>query len=221
MTDDNQTDTTEHHDETTDATDQDSPAAPGLIGVETRHPHSMGECNECGTTAATHVLPDGEALCGYCYGLRRGYISRNTDDDQDPARPPVDEAELQQLDGIRLGDDDSTLQCLHCGSVIRSGQLFAFASLPADEEFYEIEYVWCAAEWDSPPIAFHEGRRELVVRGTYGTCTNPATGHSYPVLLNPTVTKLSEISETTETLSDAQKTYLDTVREESDIHGSR
>lgn len=186
--------------------------------VETHSPGSLGECDVCEQKSATHLVASGDELCGYCLGLQQGYIQRIADFEQDRNKPPLDGTKIQQLDGIRLGDEGSVVRCHRCGDVIRAGShLFAFASRPAGEEMYGIDYVWCMRDWDAPPIDFDEGVHELVVRGTLGTRSNPARDEQWPVLFNPTITKRSVVSDAQETLSEEQEALREELREKFDV----
>lgn len=214
MVDDHTTNPTEHHGQTAESTSQDSKTAPALTDVITRRPRSAERCDDCNSGSATHVLPSGDELCGYCYGTRRGYIRRIEQFKQEPSNPPLNAEDFQRLDGIRLTDEDSALHCHRCGCLIQDGHLLAFVSKPADAEFYGVNGVWCMPCSNRPHIEFHEGRRELVVRGDYGTCTNPNTGDTVPVLINPVITRLSEVTDTIETRSEQQQELREELREE-------
>lgn len=171
--------------------------------IETYSPRELDDCDVCEQKSATHIMANGEELCGYCLGRRQGYIQRLTDFEQDQNKPPLDGTKIQQLDGIRLGDDGSVIRCHRCGNVVRTGHhVFAFASRPAGEEMYGIEYVWCMRDWDAPTVKFHEGAHELVLRGTVGARSNPATDERWPVLFSPIITKHSDAADAHETLSE-------------------
>jgi ribosomal protein S27E len=173
--------------------------------VEARAPGGLGGCSDCGRKSAIYHLESGEAVCGYCFGVRQGYIQQSEEIERDLRRMPINDAEIQQLDGLRLGDEQSVVRCHVCGDVIRAGShLFAFASRSADEEMYGIENVWCTRDWDTAPVEFHKGERELVVLGRHGTRSNPATNEQWPVLLGPEVTRFSHVADAFETLSDEQ-----------------
>jgi formylmethanofuran dehydrogenase subunit E len=44
--------------------------------VEYHPPKDFGTCDGCGHPfkRATHRMPDGDDLCGRCYGVAKGYI---------------------------------------------------------------------------------------------------------------------------------------------------
>ena len=92
--------------------------------------------------------------------------------------------DISQIKQIALGEGAAV--CEACGTELREGEpIIAFAFRPADAVTFEIGHVKCTDCRDEPSEYFTLGRRELVVDGRVGTCTDQATQSSWPVLIAP------------------------------------
>lgn len=51
------------------------------MSVSYHRPDEPGTCDDCDsiTSRASHKMPDGDDVCGYCYGVRKGYIASEND----------------------------------------------------------------------------------------------------------------------------------------------
>jgi hypothetical protein len=92
--------------------------------------------------------------------------------------------EISQIQHIALGEGDAA--CEACGEKLREGApLVVFAFRPADQPAFEIGHVKCTGCRHEPTEYFTLGVRGLVLDGRVGTCSDPATQSSWPVLLAP------------------------------------
>jgi hypothetical protein len=72
-----------------------------------------------------------------------------------------------------------------------------FAFRPANQLAFETGHVKCTECRHEPTEYFTLGVRELVLEGRVGTCTDPATQSSWPVLLAPQPRAVSPADMTT------------------------
>ncbi len=92
--------------------------------------------------------------------------------------------EISQLQSVALGEGAAV--CEVCGEELREGaSLVVFAFRPVDQPTFEVGHVKCIECRHEPIEFFTLGVRELVLDGRIGTCSDPATQSSWPVLLAP------------------------------------
>ncbi len=104
--------------------------------------------------------------------------------------------DIYQLKRISLGEGAAV--CEVCGVKLREGApLVVFAFRPADHPTYQLGHVKCIDCRHEPSEYFTLGVRELVVDGRLGTCSDPATQSSWPVLLAPQPRAVSPADATT------------------------
>lgn len=98
--------------------------------------------------------------------------------------------DICQINKISLGE--GVVSCDACGHELREGdRITAYAFRPARMLVFEIEHVTCD-EHSSEHPEFTIGRRELIVAGRIGLCSDVATQSSWPVLLKPDVQQVSK-----------------------------
>ncbi|WP_123539478.1 hypothetical protein [Halosimplex salinum] len=101
-----------------------------------------------------------------------------------------------QLEKIALGEGAAV--CEGCGNKLREGTpVVVFAFRPVEQLAFEIGHVKCTECRHEPTEYFTLGVRELVLDGRIGTCTDPATQSSWPVLLAPQPRAVSPADATT------------------------
>jgi len=104
--------------------------------------------------------------------------------------------DISQLEKIALGEGAAV--CEACGEKLWEGApLVAFAFRPVDQPTFQIGHVKCTDCRHEPTEYFTLGVRELVLEGRVGTCSDPATQSSWPVLLAPQPRAVSPADTTT------------------------
>ncbi|THE64282.1 hypothetical protein D8Y22_13705 [Salinadaptatus halalkaliphilus] len=104
--------------------------------------------------------------------------------------------DISQLEGFALGEGAAV--CEVCGEKLREGApIVAFAFRPVDQPAFEIGHVKCIDCRHEPTEFFTLGVRELILEGRIGTCSDPATQSSWPVLLAPQPRAVSPADATT------------------------
>lgn len=104
--------------------------------------------------------------------------------------------DISQLECFALGEGVAV--CEACGEKLWEGApLVAFAFRPADQPTFQFGHVKCTDCRHEPTEYFTLGVRELVLDGRVGTCTDPATQSSWPVLLAPQPRAVSSADTTT------------------------
>ena len=104
--------------------------------------------------------------------------------------------EIHQLIEVSLGEGAAV--CEACGEELREGaSLVVFAFRPAEQSAFQLGHVKCTDCRHEPTEYFTLGVRELVVEGRVGTCSDPATQSSWPVLLAPQPRAVSPADTTT------------------------
>lgn len=92
--------------------------------------------------------------------------------------------EISQFKQVALGEGGAV--CEACGEELREGEpVVVFAFRPVDQLTFEIGHVKCTECRHEPSEFFTLGVREIILDGRIGTCTDPATQSSWPVLLAP------------------------------------
>ncbi len=116
-----------------------------------------------------------------------------------PTQESIDDQlieEISQLQQDALGEGAAA--CEACGEKLREGEpIVAFAFRPADQPAFEIGHVKCTECRHEPTEYFTLGVCELVLDGRVGTCADPATQSSWPVLLAPRPRAVSPADTTT------------------------
>jgi hypothetical protein len=104
--------------------------------------------------------------------------------------------DIHQLNFVALGEGAAA--CEACGEKLREGApVVVFTFRPADQPAFQIGHVKCTECRHEPTEYFTLGVRELVLEGRVGTCTDPATQSSWPVLLAPQPRAVSAADTTT------------------------
>ena len=104
--------------------------------------------------------------------------------------------DIYQLNRIALGE--GVAACQVCGAELPDGAaVTVFAYRPAGEPTYDLAYVSCGESEHDLLTYFTLGVRDLLVDGHVGRCTDPRTGSSWPVLLDPAVRAVSPADSTT------------------------
>ncbi len=104
--------------------------------------------------------------------------------------------DISQIKLIALGEGAAA--CEACGEKLREGApLVAFAFRLADQPTFQFGHVKCTECRHEPTEYFTLGVRELVLDGRVGTCADPATQSSWPVLLAPRPRAVSPADTTT------------------------
>lgn len=104
--------------------------------------------------------------------------------------------DISQLLRIALGEGAAA--CEACGEQLREGaSIVAFAFRPAERSAFQVGHVKCVECRHEPSEYFTLGVRELVLDGRVGTCADPATQSSWPVLLAPQPRAVSPADTTT------------------------
>jgi len=104
--------------------------------------------------------------------------------------------EIHQLIGVSLGE--GAADCEACGEKLREGaSLVVFAFRPAEQSAFQFGHVKCTECRHEPTEYFTLGVREIVLDGRVGTCSDPATQSSWPVLLAPRPRAVSPADTTT------------------------
>ena len=127
--------------------------------------------------------------CPDAYNIRAGFFHRWTE----PMDKSIPQAQgstdkqlieyISQIQYIALGKGAAT--CHVCGARILPGRTVAvYVYRPAGASQYRRGACYCATHNDEH-TDFRRGRRELVVIGRVGTCTDQARQTSWPVLLAP------------------------------------
>ncbi|WP_019991983.1 hypothetical protein [Natronorubrum tibetense] len=92
--------------------------------------------------------------------------------------------DIHQINNISLGEGAAV--CEVCGEKLREGApIVVFAFRPAEQPAFKIGHVKCIDCRHEPSEFFTLGVRELVLDGRIGTCSDPVTQSSWPVLLAP------------------------------------
>ncbi len=92
--------------------------------------------------------------------------------------------DISQLECFALGEGAAV--CEVCGEKLREGEpIVAFAFRPVEQPAFEVGHVKCIECRHEPSEFFTLGVRELILEGRIGTCSDPATQSSWPVLLAP------------------------------------
>jgi len=103
---------------------------------------------------------------------------------------------ISQLQPFTLGEGAAV--CEVCGEKLREGaSLVVFAFRPAERSTFQVGHVKCVECRHEPTEYFTLGVRELVLDGRVGTCSDPATQSSWPVLLAPQPRAVSPADTTT------------------------
>ena len=104
--------------------------------------------------------------------------------------------DISQFQYFALGEGAAV--CEVCGEELREGaSLVVFAFRRAEQPVFEIGHVKCVECRHEPTEFFTLGVRELVLEGRVGTCSDPATQSSWPVLLAPQPRAVSSADTTT------------------------
>lgn len=104
--------------------------------------------------------------------------------------------DIHQINGISLGEGAAV--CEGCGEELREGApVVVFAFRPAEQSAFQVAHVKCVECRHEPTEFFTLGVRELVLDGRVGTCSDPATQSSWPVLLAPQPRAVSPADSTT------------------------
>ena len=113
----------------------------------------------------------------------------------------------QELDGTLIEDinkikraalGEGAAVCEVCDEKLREGErIVVFAFRPVEQPVFQIGHVKCTECRHEPTEFFTLGVREFVLDGRIGTCTDPATQSSWPVLLAPQPRAVSPADSTT------------------------
>lgn len=116
-----------------------------------------------------------------------------------PTQEPIDNQlieEISKFKQVALGEGAAV--CEVCGEELREGApIVVFAFRPVEQPAFQIGHVKCTECRHEPTEFFTLGVRELVLDGRVGTCTDPATQSSWPVLLAPQLRSVSPKDATT------------------------
>lgn len=104
--------------------------------------------------------------------------------------------DISQLECFALGEGAAV--CEVCGEELWEGaRLVVFAFRPVEQPAFEIGHVKCVECRHEPTEYFTLGVREVLLDGRTGTCSDPATQSSWPVLLAPQPRAVSPADSTT------------------------